>query len=75
MHKNPTHKAYQCTWPKKCFGQNWAGTKTESTKCKSSFGLAQFGNQFLFLHKKLGPAQQSLGPVEGQGISFYPPKF
>ena len=31
--------------------------------------LAQHGNQFLFLHKKLGHATKSLGPVEGQGIN------
>ena len=33
------------------------------------FWLAQkYGNHFLFLHKKLRPAQKSLKPVEGQGI-------
>ena len=32
------------------------------------FGLTRNINQFLVCHKKLGPALNILGPVEGQGI-------
>ena len=39
----------------------WSGIK--------KMGLAQFVNQFLVWHKKFGPAQNILGPVEGQGRS------
>ena len=37
-----------------------------------SLGLAQYVNRILVLHKKLGPAQNILGPIKGQGIR--PPK-
>ena len=39
----------------------WSGTK--------SLGLAQYVNQFLAWHKKIGPTQNVLGPVKGQGIN------
>ena len=36
--------------------------------------LPKYVNKFLVWHKKFGPAQNILGPVEGQGIKslFYP---
>ena len=37
------------------------------TKC---LWLPQYVNKFLVWHKKFGPAQNILGPVKGQGISF-----
>ena len=37
------------------------------TKCLS---LPQYVNKFLVWHKKIGPAQNILGPVKGQGISY-----
>ena len=36
------------------------------TKC---LWLAQYVNKFLVRHKKFGPAQNILGPVEGQGVA------
>ena len=38
------------------------------TKC---LWLPQYVNRFLVWHKKFGPAQNILGPVKGQGISFF----
>ena len=38
-----------------------------------SLGLAQYVNRILVLHKKLGPAQNIVGPIKGQGIR--PPKY
>ena len=32
--------------------------------------LPQYVNKFLVWHKKIGPAQNILGPVKGQGISY-----
>ena len=37
------------------------------TKC---LWLPQYVNNFLVWHKKFGPAQNILGPVKGQGISY-----
>ena len=37
-----------------------------------SLGLAQYVNRILVLHKKLGQAQNIVGPIKGQGIR--PPK-
>ena len=42
------------------------GSKTEFTKCKSSFNPAQKQYVNHFGLTKLGPAQTILGPVEGQ---------
>ena len=55
-----------------------AFTKTEFTKIKSSFGLAQnvclglaqYINYILSWNKKIDSPQNSFGPVEGQGISL-----
>ena len=33
--------------------------------------LPQYVNRFLVWHKKFGPAQKILGPVQGQGISLF----
>ena len=39
--------------------------------CTKSLGLAQYVNKFLVRQKKFGPAQNILGPVEGQGKSNF----
>ena len=41
----------------------WSGTK--------SLGPAQYVNKCLVRQKKFGPAQNNLGPVEGQGNSKF----
>ena len=55
-----------------------AFTKTEFTRIKSSFGLAQnvclglaqYINYILSWNKKIDSPQNSFGPVEGQGINW-----
>jgi len=37
---------------------------------KKYLRLPQYVNNFLVWHKTFGPAQNILGPVKGQGISF-----
>ena len=41
----------------------WSGT--------NRLGMAQYENQYLVWHKKFGPAQNILGPVEGLVKTFY----
>ena len=49
--------------------QNIAGSKKFFSYCAGtkSFGAAPNAIQFLVWSKKFGPAQNILGPVEGQG--------
>ena len=46
-----------------------AGTKINFTECKSSFCLATICKKKIGLAQKIGPAQNILEPIKGQGIS------